>query len=233
VEQIRKRLTYANVMSTIAVFLLLGGGAAFAAGQLGKNTVGSKQLKSNAVTTGKIKKEAVAEGKIKNGSVTGAKIANGAVGTAQLAEKAVTSAKLGETSVSTGKLANNAVTAAKLGADAVTTEKLANNAVNTEKLANGAVTTAKLAGKAVGFGQLDLTFVSGQVNVSAGENKSVTAVCPAGTTVISGGGGFPGVPGNEVSFVSSEIAGGGWSTEGRSLAGVHTLVVQAYCIRNP
>ncbi len=49
-KQIRKRLTYANVMSSIAVFLVLGGATAFAAGKLGKNRVGTKQLKNNAVT---------------------------------------------------------------------------------------------------------------------------------------------------------------------------------------
>ena len=61
---IRNRLTYANVMSTIAVFLLLGGGAALAAGRLGKNTVGTKQIKNNAVTAAKIKK----------GTITGTQI---------------------------------------------------------------------------------------------------------------------------------------------------------------
>lgn len=54
-KQIRKRLTYANVMSSLAVFLVVSGGAAIAAGQLGKNTVGSKQLKKNAVTSVKVK----------------------------------------------------------------------------------------------------------------------------------------------------------------------------------
>jgi hypothetical protein len=52
-KQIRKRLTYANVMSSIAVFLLLGGATAFAA--LGKNSVGTKQLKKNAVNSSKVK----------------------------------------------------------------------------------------------------------------------------------------------------------------------------------
>jgi len=70
VKQIKKRLTYANVMSSIAVFLVLGGGAAFAAGQLGKNSVGSKQLKKNAVTTAKIKNGAVTGAKVKPGSLT-------------------------------------------------------------------------------------------------------------------------------------------------------------------
>jgi hypothetical protein len=64
-KQLRKRLTYANVMSSIAVFLVLGGASAFAATQLAKNSVGSKQLKKNAVTSPKIK----------NGAVTASKLA--------------------------------------------------------------------------------------------------------------------------------------------------------------
>jgi len=54
-KQIGKRVTYANVMSTIAVFLVIGGGAAFAASKLPKNSVGGKQLKTNAVTSPKVK----------------------------------------------------------------------------------------------------------------------------------------------------------------------------------
>ncbi len=77
-KQIRKRLTYANVMSSMAVFLVLGGATAFAA--LGKNTVGSKQLKKNAVTTAKIKNNAVTTAKIKNGAVTGAKLDESTLG---------------------------------------------------------------------------------------------------------------------------------------------------------
>jgi len=80
VKQIRKRITYANVMSSIAVFLVLGGATALAAG-LAKNSVGSKQLKKNAVTSAKIKNNAVTTPKIKNGAVTGAKINLGSLGT--------------------------------------------------------------------------------------------------------------------------------------------------------
>lgn len=76
-KQIKERLTYANVMSSIAVFLVLGGGAAIAAGQLGKNTVGSKQLKKNAVTTAKIKKGAVTGAKVKPGSLKASNFAAG------------------------------------------------------------------------------------------------------------------------------------------------------------
>jgi hypothetical protein len=73
-KTIRSRLTYANVMSTIAVFLLLGGGAAFAASKLAKNSVGTKQIKNNAVTEAKIKNESVVAAKVKADSLTGAQI---------------------------------------------------------------------------------------------------------------------------------------------------------------
>jgi hypothetical protein len=74
VKQIRKRLTYANVMSSIAVFLVLGGASAYAAKKIGSN-----EIKGNSITTGKIKKEAVSASKLKKNSVTTAKIADGAV----------------------------------------------------------------------------------------------------------------------------------------------------------
>jgi hypothetical protein len=68
-------------MSTIAVFLVIGGASAFAASQLGKNSVGTKQLKKNAVTAAKIKKNAVTGAKIKKDAVTGAKVKESTLGT--------------------------------------------------------------------------------------------------------------------------------------------------------
>jgi hypothetical protein len=87
-KQIRKRLTYANVMSSLAVFLLLGGATAFAATKIGAN-----EIKANSIKTGKIVKEAVTAGKLKNGAVTETKIADGAVTTNKLANDAVTGDK--------------------------------------------------------------------------------------------------------------------------------------------
>jgi hypothetical protein len=99
VKQIRKRLTYANVMSSIAVFLVLGGGAAIAAGQLGKNSVGSKQLKKNAVTTAKIKKGAVTGAKVKAGSLKASNFAAGQLPAGPKGDK-------GDTGPSFGAFAN-------------------------------------------------------------------------------------------------------------------------------
>lgn len=51
---IRRRLSYANVMATVAIFLALGGGA-IAALRLPARSVGAKQLRKNAVTGVKVR----------------------------------------------------------------------------------------------------------------------------------------------------------------------------------
>ena len=84
--KLRKRLTYANVMSSIAVFLVLGGATAVAAKKIGSNelksnSVTTAKLKKNAVTAAKIKKNAVTTAKLKNGAVTGAKVNLSTLGT--------------------------------------------------------------------------------------------------------------------------------------------------------
>jgi hypothetical protein len=76
-SKLRARLTYANVMATIAVFIALGG-ASFAALKLPKNSVGTKQLKKEAVTRGKVKK----------GTLTGAQINVSTLGTVPTADRA-------------------------------------------------------------------------------------------------------------------------------------------------
>jgi hypothetical protein len=89
----RSKLTYANVMSTLAVFLLLAGGGAVAAQKLKKNSVKTKNIRNKAVTEAKIGDQAVTNpkigdkqvktGKLGEGSVTGAKIEDGAVAPAK------------------------------------------------------------------------------------------------------------------------------------------------------
>lgn len=88
-KQIRKRLTYANVMSSIAVFLVLGGATAFAARKIGSN-----DLKGRSVTTAKIKKNAVTASKIRQNSITSVKIAKGAVTNSKIAAGSVDATKL-------------------------------------------------------------------------------------------------------------------------------------------
>jgi hypothetical protein len=52
-KKLRPRLTFANVVSCLALFVALGG-SAYAATQLPKNSVGTRQLKDGAVTAAKL-----------------------------------------------------------------------------------------------------------------------------------------------------------------------------------
>lgn len=113
-RQIRKRLTYANVMSSLAVFLVVAGGAAFAATQLPKNSVGTKQLKKGAVKTSKLGTKTVKTGKLAKDAVSTSRIQDNAVTGTELADDSVTSTKIAAGSVTQEELATGSVGAAQL-----------------------------------------------------------------------------------------------------------------------
>jgi hypothetical protein len=58
-KRLPSKLTYANVVSTICLFLVLGG-TAYATLSLPKNSVGPRQLKPNSVNGSKVKKGSIA-----------------------------------------------------------------------------------------------------------------------------------------------------------------------------
>ncbi len=78
---VRGRLTYSNVIATLALFLALGGGA-YAATQLPKNSVGAKQIKKNAVSGSKVKDGSLRASDFKKGELAGLKGPQGPPGQA-------------------------------------------------------------------------------------------------------------------------------------------------------
>lgn len=161
VRSSRGALSYANVVSTLCLFLVLGGGMALAAGQLGKNTVGSKQLKKNAVTGAKIKANAVTGVKVQDGSLTGADLQDGSVGGAKLLDGSVGGGKLQDGSIGGSKLANNSVGGANLQ----------DNSVSGAKVQDGSLTAADFNSSA---------FASIKANnvIGLGFNSNCTAATP-------------------------------------------------------
>lgn len=122
--KLRDKLTYANVMVTILAFIVLGGGAAFAA--LGKNTVGTKQLKRNSVTRGILARKSVYPGKI--------------------SLEAVKAGRIAKKAIARDRLRNEVVSADKVANSAVTNPKIANFAVNQEKIAGDSIGGGQLKG---------------------------------------------------------------------------------------
>jgi hypothetical protein len=138
----RQRLSYSNVIATMALFIALGG-VAVAAG-LPRNSVGPNQLKRGAVTAAKIRKQAVTSAKLAPKSVINGKLGPNSVGPGNIGNGAVTTAKLAKSSVIAETIKNSVVTTNKLNNEAVTTPKLGNESVTAAKLGKGSVTLAKL-----------------------------------------------------------------------------------------
>ncbi len=158
IDAARKRLTYSNVIATVALFIALSG-VAVAATKLPRHSVGPKQLKRGAVTAAALRKKAVTAAKLAPRSVIAGKLGPNSVGPGNLGNGAVTTPKLGQGAVIARTIKNSVVTTNKLNSEAVTTPKLANEAVSTAKLGNGSVTAAKLSDE---IGPLVGTLRSGQ-----------------------------------------------------------------------
>lgn len=105
----RPRLTYANIVSTLALFLALGGGAAYAASK-----VSSSDLAKGAVHTSNVFKRAITSGKLAVGAVRSNQVVDGAIGSKQLANSAV----------GTKQIANAAIGSKQIGAAAVAPSNL-------------------------------------------------------------------------------------------------------------
>ena len=152
-KRFRPRLTYANVIASLALFVALGG-SAVAAG-LAKNSVGPNQLKKGAVGASKLAKQAVVSGKIAPKAVVAGKLGPNAVLPGNLGAGIIDSSKISASAVTAEGIkrtvhtarpyANASGPSQKIAASGVATTNLAEKAVTTAKLNDAAVTAAKLA----------------------------------------------------------------------------------------
>jgi len=82
-QWLRSQLTYANVMATVAVFLVLGGGTAVALN--GSNTVFSDDITDNQVYSADVRNDNLA-----GGGLTAADLRAASVGTSEVAGNSLT-----------------------------------------------------------------------------------------------------------------------------------------------
>jgi hypothetical protein len=197
----------ALIIACIALFAALTG-SAIAAG-VGKNTVRSPQIVDGTIRTVDLRDNAVAAGKIAPDAVDTTEIAENGVDSSDVAPETLTAGDLGTASVTSSEVADQSLSANDLGPDSV----------GSSELQAGSVRASELGG---------IITVTNQIAIKAGDNATVTANCPAGTTVISGGG----LPANyTVSLVGSVRSGNGWQAYARSYsANDSTLTAYAYCL---
>jgi hypothetical protein len=221
VKQIRTRLTYANVMSSIAVFLILGGATAFAAKKIGSN-----EIKSNAITTGKIKKEAVAKAKIKNSAVDASKLATNAVTTDKIADGAVTNPKLGENAVTGGKVADGSLTGTDINQGSLNAVKAANvYGVSFQETGTGAPKLINASDPGIKSGGCFL--------VCAVEFPQDVSKCSytASSTFTAGGSGEPAMAETFPSGSADSVLVAMWNDEGNLTA--HDFALTVVCPNTP
>lgn len=109
-SRLRRHLSYANVMASIAVFLALGGvsyaAATISGNKLVNETVGAKKLKKGTLTSAQVKADSLTGSVIEESSL-------GTVPSAQTATTATTATTAGSaTTAASANTANSATTAA-------------------------------------------------------------------------------------------------------------------------
>jgi hypothetical protein len=189
----RRHLTYANLMSTLAVFLVVGGGAAYAANtvfstDIVNGEVKTQDLAADAVTSPKILDGGVKVTDINDGAVTNAKIRDGAVTNFKLGSGVVTHSKLGPDSIDGSNVAANSLTLSDiLGADksaSISFSLGANACGNLSFAVPGAQVGQVVLFSFTGSTAVPTTVVFGGVRVTAA-NTVVVRACNVGASAMS------------------------------------------------
>jgi hypothetical protein len=119
-DRLRERLTYANVVSTLCLFLLLGGTAAAVDGSLpGQNTVGSEDIINGEVAHDDLGANSVGSDKIIDGRVKNPDLGPGAADTNTLRDNGVRSVDVRDDTLPGGGL-----TGSDIAPDAVSPTEL-------------------------------------------------------------------------------------------------------------
>jgi len=205
----------AMAISCVALFLALAG-TAFAAP---KFLVRSAQIVDATVRTVDLRDNAVTSPKIADATVTATDLGTDSVGSDEIAKDAVNSDEIAKDAVKTDEIAANAVASSEVADQSLTQDDLGPDSVGSSELQAGSVRSSELG---------PIIQVSNSTAIAAGANGSVTANCPAGTTVISGGA----QPANfGVEMTSSLRSGNGWLYQAKNNSGgASTLTVFAYCL---
>jgi hypothetical protein len=172
-------------------------------------------------------------------SIGSNQIVNGSVRTVDLRDSAVNSAKVADTSITANDLGTDSVGSDEIAKDAVKSDEIAESAVTSSEVADQSLTQNDLGPDSVGSSEIQagairsselgpIIQVSNSTPIAATSSGSVSVGCPAGTTVISGGG----QPDNfGVEMTSTLRSGNGWLYQAKNNnAAASKLTVFAYCL---
>ena len=189
----RTRLSYANVASTLALFLALAGGTT-AVALSGKNNVDANDIQKGAVDGREVKNE----------SLFARDLGSGAVGTSELKSASVTGGKIDDATVFARDLGTGSVTADELAAGVVTGTAVADGSLGTAEIDEPSLfNDNSLTTLDVAEGTL---FNDNSLNAGDIDEASLPFQAGDGATSLSGGEVLEGeevstpIPGGEITF---------------------------------
>jgi hypothetical protein len=105
ISRVRKRLSFANVASAIALFVALGG-TSYAAVTLPSNSVGRAQIKTGGVGKSEIGSNTVGSSEIRGSSITAPDVKTSAVGPSEVRANAIDSDEIADKGIKSVDLAD-------------------------------------------------------------------------------------------------------------------------------
>jgi hypothetical protein len=164
-KRARRRLSYANVVSTLALIVALAGGTVYAA-----STIGPKQIKKGAVRSRQIKDRQVKRQDIAGGSINSAKVSNDS-----LTGKDIREATLGLVPSAQDARTLNGLTErvvrSSISAESGTTQAIAQGGLTARLSCPGGTATLEIRGAAPG----DAGVVSDTDSGFGGQFSSITS----------------------------------------------------------
>jgi hypothetical protein len=203
-DRARHRITYANVTSTLALFLALGGGAAYAANEWNGDNIQDESL-TGADIRGSLPDLQNPNGV--PGSLTTEDIADNTIFPVDVADNSLTSADINF--VGGSDISNDAVTGAHVANDSLDGFDIQNlsggdlidGTVGSEDIADGSVGADELAPGVRGFTQVSRRRQHRVLD--RGERAHVNVTCPVGSVATGGGFNHTGRHADDIVFQES------------------------------
>jgi hypothetical protein len=142
-------VTYSNVMSTVAVFLALGGGSVAVAGMVADDSVDSGSVVNDSLQSKDLRNEV---------AVKGQDVVDGELGSSDIATDGVGAAEI----------ASSAVDSPEVAPDAITGAEISSSSVFSSDISDGTITGAD-----IGDGQVDASEV-GEGGIYRGDFEEIT-----------------------------------------------------------
>ena len=221
-RKLRTHMSFANVVSMMALFIALGG-VSWAAVTLPKDSVGAKQIKRDAVSRSEVKRNAVSADEIATNAVNADELNAGAVGSSEIVDGSVALAELAPNSVDGSKIVDGTVGRSDVAAGTFLLGRVVTRRVDINMPAGPNATTAGPDVDVFAKCNEGETLIGGGANVASPNESELRISRPSIND--QGEGGVPGVDPN--------LTSGAWKATGRqrnnSPAGGGTLRVYALC----